>query len=258
MACPEYVVVGNGYWASVMHGILAQRSKVASVQETRRQAQENDQEYQARMEASLAKTRAHAAWLCVPPSLNTLTLVAAAVNNGMHVVAEKPWIWKTPACRELASQAQARGVVIGVHHEYCMLDAVQSWRSQQQYGEGLKFQGRFTTSRPDKHGLPAKENLGSHLFAIWAFAVPKAEITTIRCGYGQVDQRVVSTVDADGRVATIDFTENKEQIIQRYIAQFEGAFAGDPFPFNLDFGLRVLEAMNGYQRSTGTDLQSLL
>jgi predicted dehydrogenase len=242
---PEYAVVGNGYWAGVMHGILAQQSKVAVVADTRRSPQETGQDYQARMEASLGRTGAHAAWLCVPPSANTLPLVMAAVNNGMHVVAEKPWIWDD--CQELTAQAQARGLLIGVHHEYCMLDAVQAWRSLQKDGAGLKFQGRFTTSRPDKHGVPALQNLGSHLFAIWAYAVPGAAITDVRCGYGQPDERVVSLENAEGPVATVDFTSNREQIIQRFIAKFERALAGDSFPFTLDFALQVLQAMNAYR-----------
>ncbi len=246
-AHPEYAVIGNGYWASVMQGILAQQSKVAVVANTRRRPQETGQDYQTRMQASLRKTRAQAAWLCVPPSENTLHLATAAVNNGMHVVVEKPWIWEEPACQELKAQAKARAVLIGVHHEYCMLDAVQAWRSQREDGAGLRFQGRFTTSRPDKHNVPAIQNLGSHLFAIWAYAVPEAAVTDIHCGYGQPDERVVSLENGEGPVAAIDFTINSEQIIQRFIARFEQALAGDPFALGLDFALQVLQAMNAYR-----------
>jgi predicted dehydrogenase len=246
-AHPKYAIVGKGLWANVMHGILAEKSDVAFVEGTRRGWHENDDEYQERMGESLLRTGARAVWICVPPSPNTLTLVAAAVNYGMNVVAEKPWLWEGSACNELASQAKANGVLIGVHYEYCMLEAVQTWRSQQRTGGRLKFQGRFRTSRPDRLGLPPTDNLGSHLFAIWAFAVPRAEIVNVDCGYGEMDERLVSVEDEEGHVATIDFTRNTERIIQRFITLFEAAFGGNDFPFDLNFAMRVLRAMDEYK-----------
>ncbi len=242
-AHPEYAILGNGCWAGVMHGILSQQSKVTIVPQTRRLEQESDPEYQTRMGASLAATAAQAAWICVPPSPNTLLLAAAAVNNRMHVLAEKPWIWPAFSSQPILAQASANGVLVGVHYEYCLLDAVESWRSQHRSRAGLQFRGRFTTSAPDRLRIPALENLGSHLFAIREYAVPGAEVSAIDCGYDQPDQRVVSLTHGDRSIAEIDFSDNREPIIQRFINRFERAMVGDSFPFTLDFALRVLSAL---------------
>ena len=139
---------------------------------------------------------------------------------------------------------------MGVHYEYCLLDAVESWLSQQRGGAGLQFRGRFMSSKPDRLRIPALENLGSHLFAIWAYAVPKAEISTIACGYRQPDERVVSLTDENRRVSAIDFTANREPIIQRFITRFERAFDGGSFPFTLGFASRVWEDLNQFRAKT--------
>ena len=199
------------------------------------------------MAAALARTAAKAAWICVPPSPNTLLLAAAAVNSGMHVIAEKPWIWTASSTQPILAQGNANGVLVGVHYEYCLLDAVESWRSRLKGGSGWQFHGRFITSRPDRFGIAALENLGSHLLAIREYAVPKAEVSTIDCGYDQPDQRVVSLTDGDRSIAEIDFSANREPIIQHFINRFEGAMDGGPFPFTLDFALRVLSALNAFR-----------
>ncbi len=246
-AHPEYAILGNGRWAGVMHGILSEQSKVTIVERTRRLEQESDSDYQARMSSALARTAAKTAWICVPPSPNTLLLAAAAVNNGMHVIAEKPWIWTASSTQPILEQARARGALVGVHYEYCLLDAVESWRARYRGGAGLQFRGRFMTSAPDRLRIPALENLGSHLFAIRDYAVPNAAISAIHCGYDQPDQRVVSLTDGDGSIAEIDFSANREPIIQRFITRFEGAMDGGPFPFTLDFALRVLSALKAFR-----------
>jgi predicted dehydrogenase len=242
----QYAVLGNGRWAQVMYHILAQYSRVTIVGQTRRAADENEGDYQRRMAAVLASTGADAAWLCVPPSPNTRLLIDAAIGNGMHAVVEKPWLWGRPVTQELAAKAEARGVLIGVHYEYCLLDKVESWRSERNGGTGHEFAGRFTTSRQNRLGIPAILNLGSHLFAIRDYAVPQAEIVSIECAYDGIDERTVHVTAQGGTVDEIDFSANREPIIERYIARFEAGAHGAPFAFTLDFASRVNETLNAF------------
>ena len=245
-AHPEYAIVGNGQWAGVMHRILARQSRVTVVAETRRREGETGSAYQERMGAALAATRAQAAWICVPPGAHTPLLAAAAVSGGIHVVAEKPWAWGPSTTRSLHTLAQKAAILIGVHFEYCLLDAVESWRSQFRGAAGLQFQGRFRISRPDRLGIPALQNLGSHLFAIHAYAAPFAQVCRLECAYDRPDERAVSLSRAGRVLAAIDFTRNREPIIQRFIERFEGAMAGAEFPFTLEFAWRVLETANAF------------
>lgn len=154
----------------------------------------------------------------------------------------------TPDSHALAAQAHSKGALIGVHYEYCLLDGVESWRLQQKGGAALEFSGRFTTSRPDRLTIPAIENLGSHLFAIRTYAVPAARISTIECGYGVAEERLVSLARENRSIAEIDFSENGEPVIQRFIARFESALDSGSFPFGLDFAVAVFESMNSFRR----------
>ena len=245
---PKYVILGNGRWAGVIHGILAQQRQVVLVDGTRRLDGESDPEYQARIARALTKTGATVAWICVPPSPNTPALTSAAIDSGMSVIAEKPWNWGEEASQLLIAQAHARGVLIGVHYEYCLLDAVEAWRGRWQRGAGLHFSGRYTTSRPDRLGIPALENLGCHLFAIHAYAVPEAAISAIYCGYGEGEERIVMLGGGQRSMTAIDFSSNQEPIIQRYIERFEEGLGGTQFPFTLGFAVEVWEAFRAYGR----------
>jgi hypothetical protein len=243
---PEYAILGNGRWAGIVARILTQQAKVTIIPETRVLAGESDDAYQARMSSLLAGTGAQIAWICVPPNPHTLPMAAAAIDHGMHVIAEKPWVWGGAASRDLVALAQSRGVLVGVHYEYCLLDELQDWRSRFG-GAGLRFHGSFSTSRPNRLRLPAIENLGSHLFAIRAHAVPDTAIATIDCRYDHVDERIVSLTDGARTVARIDFSTNREPIIQRFLQQFESGIRGGPFPFTLNFAATVWESLTAFR-----------
>ena len=83
------------------------------------------------------------------------------------------------------------------------------------------------------------DNLGSHLLAIRAYAAPNSALQEVRCGYEQPDERSVWLEKGNTRVAFINLLENKERIIQRFIAEVEASLEGADFPFDLEFALRV-------------------
>jgi len=95
--------------------------------------------------------------------------------------------------------------------------------------------------RPDHIGLPALDNLGSHLFSIHEYCVVNSEITEIDCAYEQPDDRRVWLQKNTKPIAEIDLLANKEPIIQRFISRVEAAIRGSDFPFGLPFALRVAE-----------------
>ncbi len=71
--------------------------------------------------------------------------------------------------------------------------------------------------------------------------MPQAEIGEISCAYESPDERRV-WVEADGSVIdSVDFTENRQPIIQRFIKRFEAGIDGAEFPFGIEFALRVSE-----------------
>jgi hypothetical protein len=253
---PAYAIAGKGRWGQRMHALLGGEGRHADfLLEVRQNKAEADGAYVSRMAEQFRKSEAQIAWLCVPPGQHVPRLVHAALNAGLHVIVEKPWVYsgeETSALQQLAEQ-KARN--IGVHFEYCFLSEVESWRQRYENEADLQFGGIFSVSASDHTGTPAMQNLGSHLLAMHAFAVPQSGIGEIRCAYESPNQRSIWLDSRQRRIETIDFFKSKEPIIQRFLAQFERSMEGNAFPLDLKFALRVkedLETLNNHAASKAT------
>jgi predicted dehydrogenase len=235
-----YVLLGRGRWAARMLSILAGENRgVASIPETRRRGGESDATYRSRLADAMSASNAQIAWLCVLPGPHIPLMIDAAMDAGLHVVAEKLWQGTQRVTASLVASARLLRRLIAVHFEYCFLEEVARWRRDFHPGTGLHFGGHFFLSRPDQTGMAAIDNLGSHLLAIRAYAAPKSELQEIRCGYEQPDERSVWLERRNTRVEFIDLLANKERIIQRFITEVEASLAAAAFPLDLEFALRV-------------------
>jgi predicted dehydrogenase len=232
-----YAVLGRGPWAVKMRSILeAGQRPVVSLEQTRKQPEESDDAHTARLAEALRASDAHAVWLCVPPGPHIPLMITAAIRAKLHAIAEKPWLCSAEETMCLSLAAQAAGVRLGVHFEYCLLDEMEAWRHRYHGAPGLRFSGEFTTSRPQRSDMPALENLGSHLLAMRRYAAPDSEIGELVCGYDGADARQV-WLEHD----FVDFLCNRQPIIQRFIKKFESAMEGADFPFGLDFASSVAD-----------------
>ena len=81
------------------------------------------------------------------------------------------------------------------------------------------------------------------MLSIREYAVPQSAVREIRCGYEQPDERDVWLERHNTRVALINLLENKQPIIQQFMARVEAATNGAHFPFGLEFALRVSAAV---------------
>jgi len=156
---------------------------------------------------------------------------------------------ETLALRQLAER-KARN--IGVHFEYCFLSQVENWRQRYENEADLQFGGIFTVSASDHTGTSAMQNLGSHLLAMHAFALPQSGIDEIRCAYETRDQRLIWLDSREKRIETVDFFNSKEPIIQRFLAQFESSMDGAAFRLDLKFALRVNEELEGLRNNVAS------
>lgn len=245
---PEYAILGGGYWGGRMRAILAESRRLTQIEGARRKPAESDSAYQSRLSESFKKSGAQTAWLCVPPGEHILQITKAALEAGLHVIVEKPWLNSPAQTEPLRELAASRKLLVGIHYQYCLLDAVQIWKRTYNHGAGLDFGGCFTISRPDRIGIDAIHNLGSHLIALRNYSVPKANPCELRCGYQMADERRIWLEKEGKHVASIDFLANREPIIQRFIERVEAAINGAPFLFGLDFALRVAQASEELKR----------
>ena len=239
---PSYVIVGRGRWAGRMQAILAaEERRITNIAEARQNRTESEAAYKSRLAGSFQATGAQIAWLCVPPGPHIPLMLEAAMDVGLNAVAEKPWQCSRSATEALQAHAKKTRRLLAVHYEYCLLSQVETWRKTFYPGSGLRFGGRYFLNRPDHLGIPAIENVGSHLLSIRAHAAPESTLSEILCGYERPDERSVWLEKAGTRTAFLNLLENKEPIIQRFIRNFEAALDGGEFPFGLEFALRVAE-----------------
>jgi hypothetical protein len=234
-----------------MQAILAGEGRHATLlQQNRRASAELDSAYYERLRGAFEASGSQIAWLCVPPGTHIPVMMKAAISSGLHVVVEKPWLCTAEITQRLEARAKAQHKVIGIHYEYCLMEAAETWRREWNSGNGMAFGGRMHVDRPDHIGLPALDNLGSHLFSIHEYCVPNAEIKEMDCAYAQPDDRR-AWLESGGRpLAEINLLSNKEPIIQRFIACVESATRGAAFPFDLQFALRVAERTAQWRRQT--------
>ena len=239
---PSYAILGRGRWAGRIATILLAESRcVVSIEETRRGAGESELAYKSRLAESLRASGGQIAWLCVPPGPHIPLMMEAAMDAGRHVVVEKPWRCSRAVTEALLERAKRTRRLLAVHYEYCLLDKVTTWRKTFSPGAGLRFGGRYFLNRPDHLGIPATENLGSHLLSIRAYAAPQSTVSDLRCGYERPAERCVWLEKAGTGIASINLLENQEPIIQRFIARVERALDGAEFTFGLEFALGVAD-----------------
>jgi hypothetical protein len=247
---PTYAILGRGRWAQRMRSILeGEARRVVTIQATRQKNAESGDEYKSRLAASLAASGAQIAWLCVSPGPHIPLMLESAVSAGLHSVAEKPWQCARDITESLTSQAWAKNLVIAIHTQYCLLAEVEVWRHDFRTAASLRFSGRFVLNHPGRLGIAALDDLGSHLLAIRAYAVPQSTISEIRCAYEMPDERRVWIEAADQETASIDFLGSKEPVIQRYIHKLEAGITGAEFPFDLAFASRVADDLEALKAS---------
>lgn len=242
---PRYLLLGRGRWSRVVQTAL--ESEGRSVQifgGTRRLPGESDPQYSSRLTGSLSRQSAQILWNCVPPGTHVPLILRAALDAGFHVISESPWLSPAAATRELLKLSLQKKLLVGVHFEYCLLDEVESWRQDLRLGRGATFGGRFSLSRVNRHAIPALADLGCHLAAIRQYAVPQSQLGELDCRYGARDQRQVWLDDGGKRASFIDFTANRQPIIQRYFRKFEDSLASRNFPFGLEFAQAVFEQVS--------------
>lgn len=246
---PAYVILGRGRWAQKMKPIIAdERRAAATIEETRQRPSESQQSYVGRITEKMKASQAQIAWLCVSPGPHVSLMIQSALEAGLHVIAEKPWYGSASETKRLQALARARHRLIAVHFEYLVHREVVNWKNTFNPGTGLRFGGRFFLGRSDHSGIPAIDNLGSHLMAIHEFTVPDSEVYEMQFAYEHPDERMVWLDQRSERVASIDLFKGSERIIQDFVKKVEAALdGGAAFPFDLDFALRVANQLNAFK-----------
>jgi predicted dehydrogenase len=248
---PGYVIVGRGRWAQRMHSMLSSESrKVSMIEEARQRPGESETEYQDRLGQAMQKSAAQIAWLCVLPGPHVSHMIRVAIESGLDVIVEKPWNGSPSETEELEALARAQGKLIAVDYEYLVHPEVDNWKQRFYPGSALDFGANFFLSRPDRTGISAMSNLGTHLLSIREFAVPASDITHIECAYEKPDERLLWLEQNGARIASIDLLKNGERLVQKFLEKVEAAREGAAFAIDLRFASRVSTELAAYEART--------
>jgi len=244
---PEYALLGAGRFGKRILSILASENRRCTViPEPRQRSSETDDQYRERLKTAFSASGARVAWLTVSPGSHVAKMIQAAMDAGLHVLVEKPWLGTADVTRKLLASAKQSGLQVGFDYEYCFLTTVEQWRTEfGGRGKQLRFGGRFYLNRINHSGLSAIDNLGTHLLAIREYVVPEAEVAELTCAYETPDERRIWIKQQNGPiVAELDLLKLTEPIIQRLFKIFESTIADRNFPIDLNFALRVAEQVN--------------
>lgn len=215
---PDAIVLGEGRWGRLIQRILTEEGhKTISMGNTRQSMSEDEGQYIDRWLDTLCQSDAEMAWIATPPGHHTAPLLRACIRAGLDVVVEKPWLEDAETSSTMIAMANESGVRVAVHHQYLFLDSLKSYRERYCEDERIEFSGSFVVNRPDNSMIPPMINLGCHLHSIRHYVCPNGVVAGIHVGYDGEDARWVRLKKADKVLVDIDFTHNREPIIQRFI-----------------------------------------
>ena len=103
-----YVILGRGRWARKLCPIISGEGRsVVAIEETRQLPFETEPDYVDRLAVAMKASGAQIAWLCVLPGPHVSLMIQAAIDAGLHVIAEKPWYGSNEDTQKLQSLARA-------------------------------------------------------------------------------------------------------------------------------------------------------
>lgn len=244
----KYAVVGNGKWgAQISEILLKQNKEVESLDISRRKKNITKKKYKEYV-FKLLEERAgdlDIIWLAVSPGDQDV-LIRCALDVGCNVVVEKPLMINYEQTLEIMNYAKSLNLQVAMHYQYCFLENILEIQKkiQESYVDKLTFSAEFLIPRENRLGIPAVYNLGSHLLAIKCFHFPTAKTKYINTGYKSLESRLIKVKSME-KEYILNFLNNSEPIVQRFIESFEAALVSSTiFPINLELELKISFEIN--------------
>ena len=238
----RYAIVGNGAWGKVITEILRSLCReVTTIELSRKSNEQSETEFKNIVRSKFREVSRHVKilWLAVPPG-NQATLIEEALLLGFHVIVEKPLVLDASETHKLQQLANVKRLQVGVHYQYCYLTEFYNLQNSEQFPNKATFSGIFDIEKKNRFNISAGVNLASHLFAIKLMHFQNTSFGSITASYQNINKRCVN-IHTNNRQHIIDFTNNNEPLIQRFIADFEYSIIEHyPFLINLKFSENVI------------------
>ena len=244
MNSPVFALVGQGRWGKKIQKILIDLGySVVVIPLSRKEPFETKHQYALRAEALLARVDFDILWLSIPPQ-GQFTLLCEGMRSCRHIIIEKPLLLNKEQISEIRTMAFERSVTVGVHYQYCFLDAIYELKNLiKSEVSKFEFSGVFRVANSNRLGISPEFNLGIHLVAIKMLHFPNAKLGKIESAYDSTNRRYFSLA-CDKKKYSLDFTENREPLVQRFVAEYIKCFSSsENFQLDIDFSANVVDAV---------------
>lgn len=250
----NYALIGNGRWGKKLLNILKNFNReVIQVNFSRRSSSQSETNYRKKVVEAIYNAPKHldTAWIAVPPG-DQYVLVDVALERGWNVIIEKPLDIKSEKIKLLDRKAKKFSLQIGIHYQYCYLDIFNKLSLDLDFKKYTQFSGKFNVENQNILDIDPLSNLASHLFAIKLLHFPFASIKNIETSYNSPADRSI-LLQTKIKNYNINFTENSEPLIQRFILDFEKSInLHYLFKLNLNFALLVNKELDHFKKKTKT------
>ena len=179
-------------------------------------------------------------WIAVP-SNEKFYLVNECIKNDLNIILEKPWLYSLVKSKKIIKLQETKKLQIGVHYEYLYLKKLISLRKKNFFNKKeICFNGIFNVNSKKHPEISPLYELGSHLMSIKLLYFNKTRIKKFECSYNKSVLREVKLINDKKERLSVNFTNNKELIIQKYIDDYEKKLLNkEKYNINLKFACNV-------------------
>ena len=233
----SYLIIGNK-WGSVIYNILKSLNKKVNFK-TINYSKTNKKKYLEKFDKVISESKADIIWLAIPP-FDYLSISNIMVKFKKNVIFEKPWIFSKEDTLKISSNFNKNNLKNAVNFEYVYLYKLNDLHKN----EIDYISYNFHTLKKNKYNISSKLELGSHLAAIHLDKFSKVSNFDFFTSYGIENKRMLELKLKNGSYNILDFTLNRELIIQKFISDFEkNLLKVDSFKYDINFGCKVYEML---------------
>lgn len=226
-----YLVIGNN-WGRKIYQILIKLKKKALFK-TISYTDQNLEKYLYRLNKIISSTKADIIWLAIPPK-NQFEVLKIVIENNKIPIIEKPLFLEKKQIYKISNLLKKNKISNAVHFEFCYLKGISS---KFKNIEHIDFD--FHNINKNRYGVSSKFELGSHLMAIKLLFFSNVKNFNIRTSFRIKNLRNIKII-SKYKTDKIDFLNNKENIIQMFINDFERHIKQQiKFKLDINFGYKV-------------------
>ena len=232
----NYCVIGNN-WGLRIYKILKTQKKNVYLFKTNEK--KCSKKYFKELKNYFQKNKISFVWIATSP-LKRFQLINFCLNQNLNLILEKPILLKKSQYQFLQKKIKLKKKYCFIHFEYLFLNQLKKL-----YLKNVKLINMyFQHKKVNKHNINPLLNNGTHLASIKLFYFKKIKNVNYFVTEGKKNERKIEIIN-NKKVKIIDFTKNKEKIVQKFINYVERVyFFKKKNEIDIKFGYKCSKILN--------------